>query len=446
MRALQAQQMRILLAPLLAACLVWAGGCTPAMDPRPGPLRESFDERLVQHGAALAAIGDCYGCHTTRDGAPFAGGVGMHSPFGTIYSSNITPDTETGIGAWTEDAFRRALRQGVRRDGAHLYPAFPYDRFAGVSDDDARALYAYLMTRTPARSTPPRNELVFPFNVRLGIELWKALYLRAPPAARQTDALLARGEYLVEGLGHCGSCHSPRNVLFAEQRERAYQGGDLEGWHAYAIESHTKAPIPWDVDALTFYLRNGWHPLHGAARGTMGLVTTELHTAPEPDVRAMAAYIVSLMGPTAQHRPQEAQRLEREPLKQPRDAPGMGRDIYRSACLSCHDGSEAMPFGGVPLARSLGLHGESPRNLINVIVHGLGPAQGATSPIMPGYAGALDDGQVVELVAWLRANLTDEAPWPDFRTLVEESRKMDPGMLSFPPGGAGTDPLATKAP
>lgn len=438
--------MRILSALLLASCLLQAAGCTPSIEPRPASLPPSFDERLVQRGAALAAIGDCYGCHTTRDGAAFAGGVAMHSPFGTIYSSNITPDAQTGIGGWTEEAFRRALREGVRRDGAHLYPAFPYDRFARVSDDDAHALYAYLMTRTPAHSVPPRNELAFPFNVRLGIALWKALYLRAPATTPATDPVLARGEYLVEGLGHCGSCHSPRNALFAEQRDRAYQGGDLEGWHAYAIESHTRAPIPWDVEALTFYLRNGFHPLHGAARGTMGLVTAELRAAPEADVRAIATYVVKLMGAPAPERSAQARRLEREPLRQPRDTPGMGRDLYRSACLSCHDGAEPMPFGGVPLARSLGLHGESPRNLVNVILHGLGPAQGATSPIMPGYAGALDAAQVAELVTWLRANLTDEPPWPDFRKIVEESRAMDPGMLSFPPGGAGTDPLAAKEP
>jgi len=158
----------------------------------------------------------------------------------------------------------------------------------------------------------------------------------------------------------------------------------------------------------------------------------------------MAAYVVALMGPAA-HGRAPAAALARDPMRQPRDTTGIGRDIYRTACLSCHDGDEPMPFGGLPLARSIGLHGESPRNLVNVILHGLGPAQGETSPIMPGYAGALDDTQVVELVSWLRANLTDEAPWPDFRKMVEESRAMDPSMLMFPPGGAGTDPLAARS-
>ena len=420
--------------------MLGAGGCARSLEPRPATLHETFDRALVARGAGLAAIGDCYGCHTRRDGAPFAGGVAMHSPFGTIYSSNITPDAETGIGGWTEAAFRRALREGVRRDGAHLYPAFPYDRFSLVSDDDAHALYAYLMTRTPVRARPPANELAFPFNMRWGIALWKAMYLRAPAPQRE------RGAYLVEGLGHCGSCHSPRNALFAEERDRAYQGGDLEGWHAYAIERHTKAPVPWDVASLTFYLRNGWHPDHGVARGSMGLVTAELRDAPEADVEAMSAYVAGMMGTPGAGRAMQGRQLTRAPMAHVRDAPGPGRELYRSACLECHDGSRPMPFGGLPLTLSLGLHGESPRNLINVVLHGLGPGQGETSPVMPGYAGALDEDQLVDLVTWLRANLTDEAPWPDFRKLVREARAMDRSMLDFPPGGAGTDPLAAKAP
>lgn len=419
--------------------------CAPSLDSAPS-LRQPFDHGLLERGAQLAAIGDCYGCHTARDGAPFAGGVAMHSPFGTIYSSNITPETQTGIGAWSERAFARALREGVRRDGAHLYPAFPYDRFSLTSDDDVHALYAYLMTRTPVHATPPSNELAFPFNMRWGLALWKAMYLRTPTPAARNDASAARGSYLVEGLGHCGSCHSPRNALFAEERDRAYQGGDLDGWHAYAIERHTKAPIPWDADALAFYLRNGWHPGHGVARGSMGLVTEQLRDAPEADVRAMAAYVVNLMGAPTPQRSAQGRELGAAPLASARNGPGRGGEIYRTACLECHDGTRPMPFGGLPLTLSLGLHGESPRNLINVILHGLGPGEGQTSPVMPGYAGALDEDQVVDLVTWLRANLTDETAWPDFRKLVRESAAMDASQLMFPPGGAGTDPLAAKAP
>jgi mono/diheme cytochrome c family protein len=439
--------MRILFAlAVTAAASLATSGCAPASEPRVS-LHASFDPAVVARGAQLAAIGDCYGCHTAPGGAPFAGGLALRSPFGTIYSSNITPDAETGIGNWSEDAFRRALREGVRRDGANLYPAFPYDRFARVSDEDVHALYAFIMTRVPVRARPPHNELAFPFNLRSGLTVWKAMYLRHVPGPSAPGAgELARGEYLVEGLGHCGSCHSPRNALFAEERDRAYQGGDLDGWHAYDIERNTKAPVPWDADALAFYLRNGWHPRHGVARGTMGLITAELRDASPADVRAMAAYVISLMGPASARRARQGDDLAHQPLARVREGAGRGGDLYRTACLPCHDASRPLPFGGLPLTLSIGVHGESPRNLINVILHGLQPTAGETSPIMPGYAGALDEEQVVDLVAWLRANLTDEAPWTDVRSLVRESARMPPSQLAFPPGGLGTDPLAAKEP
>jgi mono/diheme cytochrome c family protein len=434
---------------LIAISLPLLAGCNPAVERADPVLHQSFDAALIARGAQLAAIGDCHGCHTTAEGAPFAGGVAMHSPFGTIYSTNITPDRDTGIGRWSEDAFGRALREGIARDGSHLYPAFPYDRFARLTDEDVHALYAYIMSRPAVEARAPKNELTFPFNLRSGIGLWKAMYLHgAPHGPGVSDPLVARGEYLVEGLGHCGSCHSPRNALYAEKRDEAYDGGDLEGWHAYAINTKNKAPIPWDVEAMAFYLRNGWHPLHGIARGTMGSVTAGLARADPADVRAMAAYVVSLMGRASPQRAQRGAQLEDAPLARVRDADARsaGAQVYRTACVSCHDGREGLPFGGLPLTLSLGLHGESPRNLINVVLHGLGPTEDETGPVMPGYAGALDEAQVIALVAWLRANLTDEPAWPDFRKLIEESRRMDPSMLMFPPGGAGTDPRVARAP
>jgi mono/diheme cytochrome c family protein len=427
----------------LGPALLLLGGCNPALPPVEGPAAGTFDANTVTRGASLAAVGNCRGCHTPRDGQAFAGGEAMRSPFGTIYSSNITPDPETGIGRWSEAAFQRAMRKGIRNDGAHLYPAFPYDRFTRVTEEDNHALYAYLMSLPPVRNTPPRNELKFPFNIRMGIAVWNLLFLhegpRTPDAA--SSATLARGEYLVEGLGHCGSCHSPRNMLFAEKRDRAYDGGDAEGWHAYAINAKNAAPIPWEPSALAFYLRTGYHPQHGISRGPMGLVTAELADASEPDVNAMAAYAASLMGPVNEARRQSSQALAKDPLAVKANAPrDEGAAIYETACLPCHDGRRALPFGGIPLSLSLGLHGESPRNLINVIVHGLNPAEHGTTPMMPGFAGALSDPQVAALVFWLRANLTDQPPWSDVPKLIGESRAMKPGMLLFPPGGAGADP------
>src|ERR1700704_5076776 len=205
-----------------------------AIDP---PAPQSFDGALVKRGRDLAAIGNCNDCHTVRDGRDFAGGLAVPTPFGTIYSSNITPDAETGIGRWPEAAFRRAMQSGVGRDGRHLYPTFPYDHFTHVSDEDDRALYAYLMTR-PAVHAPARaNQLSFPFDQRIVVAGWKLLYLRhgsyqADPAK---PAEGNRGAYLVEGLAHCGACHTPRNALGAERASASFAGGDVDNWQAYAL-------------------------------------------------------------------------------------------------------------------------------------------------------------------------------------------------------------------
>src|SRR5881394_2052003 len=198
---------------------------------------QSFDPALVKRGRELAAMGNCDNCHTVRGGKSFAGGVAVPTPFGIIYSSNITPDSDTGIGRWSEAAFRRAMRSGVDRDGRHLYPTFPYDHFTNVSDQDDQALYAFLMTRPPVRARPPANQLAFPYDQRVMIAGWKLLFLRSgtwrPDSAKSAE--WNRGGYLVEGLAHCGSCHTPRNALGAERGEQQFAGGDVENWHAYAI-------------------------------------------------------------------------------------------------------------------------------------------------------------------------------------------------------------------
>jgi mono/diheme cytochrome c family protein len=428
---------------------ILAGGCHSAAPIPDQASPPAVDSRLVGRGAQLAAVGNCHGCHTVRGGAAYAGGFPMRTPYGTIYSTNITPDRVTGIGTWSREAFARAMREGIRNDGAHLYPAFPYDRFTRTSDEDIDALYAYVMSIPAVSYRPPANELVFPFNVRAGIALWKARHFRpgGQPSAKAEGAL-QRGEYLVEGLGHCGSCHSPRTpVLQGEDLERAYDGGESEGWHAYAINEKNAAPIPWDVPALAFYLRHGWHPQHGIARGTMGLVTHDLARAAPEDIEAMAAYTVTLMKQPSAARVARARELLRDPRVEPAHITEPGAKIYQAVCLGCHRGRDELPWDGLPLSLSTGLTGESPRNVINVVLHGLPAAPGGeTTPIMPGYAGALDDAQVEALVRWMRANLTDRPPWPDFGKAIAESRKMTADLLMFPPGGTGYDPAAARAP
>ena len=202
----------------------------PAIAAIEPPAPQSFDAALVKRGRDLAALGNCNDCHTVRGGKDFAGGLAVPTPFGTIFSSNITPDAETGIGRWPEAAFRRAMRSGVNRDGQHLYPTFPYDHFTNVNDEDDRALYAYLMTRQPVRAPARENLLSFPLDQRVVIAGWKLLFLRR--GTYQPDSMKSaewnRGAYLVEGLAHCGSCHTPRNVLGAERASAQFAGGDVD--------------------------------------------------------------------------------------------------------------------------------------------------------------------------------------------------------------------------
>jgi mono/diheme cytochrome c family protein len=422
---------------IVASLLLALAGCSTAPFIPDSTGVPTLDPALVTRGAQLAAIGDCHGCHTRQGGEPYAGGFPMASPWGTIYSTNITPDRGTGIGTWSREAFARALHEGVRKDGANLYPAFPYDRFTRTSDEDTAALYAYFMSLPAVHYEPPKNTLIFPFNVRSAISVWKARYFK--PGNPPTQS---RGEYLVEGLGHCGSCHSPRTSLQAEDKNRLYDGGDAEGWHAYAINGNNAAPIPWDVSSLTHYLRYGWHEHHGIARGTMGLVTSELSTAAPEDIEAMATYTMSLMGQPSAARVAEGKALVKEPKNEvPQGDTEGGAKIYNAACHGCHRTAEDMPWKGMPLTWSIGISGESPRNVINVIIHGIPAAPNSeTTPVMPGYATALDDAQVEALVTWMRARFTDRPAWTHVREDIAQSRKMAQDTLMFPPGGAGSKP------
>jgi mono/diheme cytochrome c family protein len=287
------------------------------------------------------------------------------------------------------------------------------------------------MTRPAVRNRPPRNELVFPLNVRESIAAWKKLYFH--PGVYQPDpahdAQWNRGKYLTDGLGHCSACHSPRNKLQAEERGKYMDGGDAEGWHAYAINARSAAPEAWTVEALREYLQRGWTADHGVARGPMAGVTRELADASDADVRAMAVYVRSLMD-GARHAPARPR-----PVDDTRAA-----RIYRGACADCHDHGDPLPFGGIAMERSIGLSGENPRNLANVILYGLPAAQGQTSPVMPGYAGALTDDELAELMAWLRARYTDQPPWPDVAEKVREARKAGEQAARESAGGTGANP------
>src|SRR5579864_2193109 len=319
------------------AIAAFAVAWRPAIEPIGPPAAQSFDPGLVKRGRDLAAIGNCSDCHTTPGGKAFAGGLPVPTPFGAVYSSNITPDPETGIGRWSEAAFQRAMRRGVDRGGHHLYPTFPYDHFTNVSDEDDRALYAFLMTRAAVRAPARANDLAFPFNQRFVVAGWKLLFLKggAYKADSSQSAQWNRGAYLVEGLAHCGACHTPRNALGAERTNASFSGGDVDNWHAYAINAQSLSPLPWTTDALFHYLRYGWDSDHGVARGPMAEVTANLSSVPESDVRAVAVYMASVSGAPAQARASAAPPETRSPSASPGPGDTPGASIYQAACAAC---------------------------------------------------------------------------------------------------------------
>ena len=260
---------------------------------RPDPA--SFDKALVERGRVLANYGDCTACHTRPDGPPFAGNLPLKTPFGTIYTTNITPDPETGIGTWSREAFRRSMKSGVDRKGRHLYPAFPYDHFTKVKDADIDAIYAYLMAAVaPVRETTRGNDFGFPYNIRATLAVWKLLFLDKTPFRPDPskDAEWNEGAYLVEGLGHCGACHSPRNFMGARTTP-AYGGGSAEGWYAPPLNKDNLSQQPWTKVELVVYLMDGWHAKHGMAAGSMTPVVDALHKQNEIDVFAIAAYVLA---------------------------------------------------------------------------------------------------------------------------------------------------------
>jgi mono/diheme cytochrome c family protein len=417
----------------------------PAIAAIEPPAPQSFDAALVKRGRELAAMGNCNDCHTTSDGKSFAGGLAVPTPFGAIYSSNITPDPDTGIGRWSEAAFRRAMRSGVDRAGQHLYPTFPYDHFTNVSDEDDRSLYAFLMTRQPVHAAARQNQLSFPFDRRFVIAGWKLLFLRHgtyQPDSTQS-AEWNRGAYLVEGLAHCGSCHTPRNALGAERDAKQFAGGDVESWHAYAINAQSPSPVPWTADALSTYLRSGWHADHGVARGPMAQVVSNLSMVPESDVRAIATYMAGVFGaPSTDHqrRGVEAMARAKAPAAtQPSTPTGpvadaTGAAIYAAACATCHEAARSLPYGGVNLSLSTGINGPDARNAANTILSGLRPVQGEPSPIMPPFAASISDDQLVALLKYLRSRFSDQPAWTDLEKIVHEARRTQTAALQASPG------------
>src|ERR1700724_1924720 len=325
-------------AALVAAMVGVAAAVLPwrSIAPIARPDASVFSAATIARGRQLAALGDCAVCHSKADGAVNAGGRAIETPFGIIYSTNITPDVETGLGAWSYPAFERAMREGIHRDGRHLYPAFPYPHFAKATDADLQALYAYLMAQAPVRADNPKTTLALPFNWRPLMAGWNALFHRTGvfESYSTKSEIWNRGAYLVEGLGHCGACHSPRNVLGAEKASAYLAGGFAEGWEAPPLTSLSHAPIPWSEDELFAYLRTGESRFHGVAAGPMAPVVKELAALPDQDIRAIAVYLASF-NDNALGKPGEdtlAAHLETLTATRVAFASPIGARLYQGAC------------------------------------------------------------------------------------------------------------------
>ncbi|KRR15079.1 aldehyde dehydrogenase [Bradyrhizobium jicamae] len=406
-----------------AAALPWR-----TIAPIARPDASVYSAATIARGQQLAALGDCAVCHTSANGILNAGGKPLPTPFGTIYSTNITPDIETGIGAWSYPAFERAMREGIHRDGRHLYPAFPYTHFAKTTDADMQALYAYLMAQPAVRAETPTSTLAFPFNVRPLMAGWNAMF--HTPAAFQPDPAKSeiwnRGAYLVEGLGHCSACHSPRNALGAEVAGAHLAGGFAEGWEAPALTSLSQAPIPWSEDELYAYLRTGESRLHGVAAGPMAPVVTELAALPDSDIRAMAVYLASFNATSMDRAAQEALAATLETSTLTRAAASsVGARIYQGACAACHEVGGAPLFGSRPsLALNSNLHSASPDNLIQVILHGIAKPAVTDLGYMPAFKDSLTDSQVAELIVYLRQQFAPDRPvWKDIHAAINRIRR-----------------------
>ncbi len=377
----------------------------------PAPL--SQQTASVEHGRYLARAGNCSACHTTTGGGELAGGVEFHTPFGLLYSTNITPDKRTGIGEWTFEDFYRSMKAGIRPDGDHLYPAFPYTDFAKLTDEDIASLFLYLQTVEPIEASTPPNNIDFPFNLRPLLGFWKQLFHDPDtyqPDPTQTESW-NRGAYLVEGPGHCGACHSPRNLLGAEREDLAMTGGIHMGeiklgghrlWSAANLTSDSTGLGSWSEEDIVDYLKTGISDqaiVHGPMREVVMDSTRYLS---DSDLQAMANYLKSI--------PANRQAIEAPPTEETMKA---GEIVYTVHCGSCHLPTGAGAEGlGVPLGGNALVQAPSPASLINVILYGphLPPRPFAVDRSnMKMFGKRLSDEDIALIASYVRASFGNQA-------------------------------------
>jgi mono/diheme cytochrome c family protein len=386
-------KMRNLMALALVACTTGAIAARAAED------SQAFEK--IERGRYLAVLGDCVGCHTAPGGKPFAGGAALETPFGALIGPNITPDVATGVGAWSEEDFRRVMHEGVGRDGARLYPAMPYPAYTKVTRDDVSAIWAYLRTLDPVRNEVQPNQLRFPFNVRRpATSTWDLINFK--PGVFQPDPAKSdvwnRGAYLVEGLGHCGTCHTPKNITGGDRGSEALQGALLQDWYAPDLTEDARTGIgSWSIEDIVRYLKTGANSYDIASGPMAEAVSNSTSKMTDADLLAIATYLKD-----------RAPRSGRAVIALADDNPRMvaGKAIYEDRCAACHSHSGA----GVPtlfprLASAPLVQSADPTSLIRVVL--IGNRAGATSaaptaPAMPAFGWNLNDPEVADVLTFVR--------------------------------------------
>jgi mono/diheme cytochrome c family protein len=365
------------------------------------------DFSQIERGHYLAIVGDCAACHTLPgSGHDLAGGRPIETPFGLLVAPNITPDPQTGVGAWTDDEFVNALISGTGRGGAHLYPAMPYTYYTKVSRDDALAIRAYLNTVPAVHNAVKADQLPFPFSVRSSMIVWNELFLK--PGPFQPDASKSaewnRGAYLTDGLGHCGLCHTPKNLLGGDKTNKRLQGYALQGWFAPNITNDSRRGLGgWSVDDIVTYLKTG-HNRTSAATGLMA-ETLNLSTSrmSEDDLKAIAIYLKDQPG----SEPSPVSAADPATMK-------IGAQIYADECSGCHTANGKGTLGIFPsLANSPIVQQTNPTSLLHVVLRGarsVGTEKAPTASAMPAFGWLLKDDQVAAVLTYIRNSWGNAAP------------------------------------
>ncbi|MBO9647554.1 MAG: cytochrome c [Variovorax sp.] len=359
----------------------------------------------IERGRYLAAAGDCVACHTLPRATPFSGGRPVETPFGVVLSANLTPDADTGIGRYDNDTFYRALHEGIDRNGHHLYPAFPYPYYTRVTREDSDSLLAYLRSLPPVNHAVDRNQLHFPFNIRALMAGWNLLYLDKGTFEQDKaqSAEWNRGAYLVEGLGHCQACHTPRNRLGGPEKDEAFRGGRFADWFAPDITPNRRTGIgAWGREAVLEFLRSGRN-VHSGASGEMAeVVSFSTSRMTDADIHAVATYLASLrpspMGTIAI--PANAKMAQ-------------GEAVWTDNCAACHrEDAKGVQRAFPPLASSANLQQRDPTTVLHYILAGAQhrPTDAApTAFAMPAFAWKLDDAEIAAVATFVRNSWDNQA-------------------------------------